>query len=196
MQPPLLKHPIVVQVGKQLAVPQLERVAEAPLDSQALGLPQVHRDLRALGEAHAIALPDDVFGARLAELAPERGQRGPQTGPSTGVEHIGPEHRSHARPRVQTRVIGKPREQRTRPATRDRLELSPAKLDTKLTDESDPQHPAASLLAAVAPNPALDPASDSEGWRNLGRMLARGVRGGVCLCLGLAIAKDEEQHRS
>jgi hypothetical protein len=73
---------------------------------------------------------------------------------------------------VQTRVIGKPRKQRPHPATPDRLELSLAELDTKLTDESDAQHLAASLLAAVAPNPALDPACARAAAISAGSSLA------------------------
>jgi Transposase len=63
--------------GRPLAQ-ELERLAETPLGGQTLSLPQVHPQLRALDDAHAIALADDVSGARRAELPPQRGQRGPQ----------------------------------------------------------------------------------------------------------------------
>ena len=181
MQPALLEHPIVVQVGQQLAVPELERIVKAPLGDQTLGLPQIHPDLRALNNAHAVTPGDDVSGAR-PELAPQLRQRGPQARPSTGIKHIGPEHSSHPRTRMQTGVKRKPRKQRTRPPTRDRRQPAPAQLHTKVTDETDAQHLTGSLLAAVAPNTALRPAcARTRGWQISVGPLARDVRGGTLL---------------
>jgi hypothetical protein len=63
---------------------------------------------------------------------------------------------------MKTRVVREPGKQRPRSATRDRLELVVAELDTKRADESNAEHLGGSLLAAAARNPVPDPRENAR----------------------------------
>ena len=136
---PRLEHPVVVEVGEQRSVAaQLDGLRPAALPREPVDLTHVDPEAGTV-EAHALAIGGEVV-ARLAELAPQGRERRAQARARAAVEHVGPEHRGHARARVPSRVESEPSEQGARPSTRDRVQRPALDLDAKLTLETDAQH--------------------------------------------------------
>ena len=137
----LLEHPVVVQIGQEVAAGELQRCLQATFCAQPLGLPDIDPDLRPVLDAHPIAAGVDDGGGLVAGLPAQRRQRRPQAGPGAALEHVGPEHRRDPRARVQAGVVRQPRQERPRPLARDGVERTLVHVEPELADESHPQHP-------------------------------------------------------
>ena len=135
-----LQDPVVVEIQEELGPAQRQGLARTLGGCQPIDLPHVDEDLRALGDADPLALGDEVATSALAELSAERRQRRPEARPRAALEHIRPEDRGHACPRVHPRVVRQPGQQRARPAARDRVQPPPLHFHGELAEQVDPQH--------------------------------------------------------
>ena len=105
-----LGHPLVLETGQQHALEERQRLVEATVCAQALGLEHVDDRLRC--QPDPLACRDE--GA-VSQRAPERPERAAKAGAGARVQHVGPEAGRDRRARMQTGVQGEPGEERARP---------------------------------------------------------------------------------
>ena len=137
----LLEHPVVVEVGQEVAVGERQGLVRPAFGDETPDLPNVNPDVGAVLDADAVAAGDDVAGGVRPHAPSQRRQGGPEAGPRAGLEHVGPEDRRDTRAWVQPGVVGQPRQQRPCPAAGGGVEPLPVELEAELADEAYAQHP-------------------------------------------------------